>query len=89
LIHLVLSFVQGDKNGSTYILLHANLYPPPALKHADSDFAYTGNETTWGKSLRQRWLYCFGTSHCTSPRHCYLLRGPWDISETALLTGWQ
>ena len=32
------------------------------------------------------------TSCCSSPRHCYLLRGPWDIPETASSrspTGWQ
>ena len=29
LIHLDLSFVQGDKNGSIRILLHANLQLPP------------------------------------------------------------
>ena len=38
---------------------------------------------TWAVAFQPRWLYCSVTCCCSSPRHCYLLRGSWDIPETA------
>jgi hypothetical protein len=31
--------------------------------------------------VEPRWLYCSVTYFCSPPRHCYLLRDPWDIAE--------
>jgi hypothetical protein len=52
------------------------------LKQADSGFAATEYEITWGVAFRFRWLYCYVNYYCSSLRLCYLLRDPEDILET-------
>ena len=55
-------------------LRDGRLEPPPALKLI---------QTLLPLSMRPPGVEPSVTCHCSSPRHCYLMRGPGDIPETA------